>query len=248
MTMTGKQSWLVASETEFRVRFWILAVIFFGSFQLYWWDHVPAAAAIAGLLTWKGGDLHAMERVVYAVGAAAVLAAAALRTWASAYMSSSVVHDQSVRDHRLVADGPYRHVRNPLYIGMILVGFGIGLAASRSGFVMIVAAVTLLQYRLTGREEHALLATQGESYRRYLAAVPRLIPSLRPRVAAGGAAAHWRQAFRGELFMWVYAASCVVFAITGNGRLLMYGCIAATALVPLTARLAARSEAKQLAQ
>ncbi len=156
------QSWLVASEGEFRIRFWIIAIIFFGGFQLYAWDHVPAASAVAGLLTRAGGNPHAMLTLIYSIGAAMVVAAAALRTWAAAYMSSSVVHDERVRDHRLVADGPYRHLRNPLYLGMILVALGIGLAASRSGFVLIAVAITFFQYRLTRREEAALLATQGE--------------------------------------------------------------------------------------
>ena len=243
-----KQPWLVATEAEFRLRFWILAVIFFGSFQLYWWDHVPVATALARLLAGPERSLHAMQSLIYAVGALLVVAAAALRTWAAAYLNSSVVHDERVRDHRLVAEGPYRYVRNPLYLGTILVGVGIGLAASRIGFAVIVAGVTIFQYRLTRREEQALLATQGGSYRRYLAAVPRLMPCLRPQVAAGGDVPHWGQACRGELFMWAYAASCVVFAVTGNTRTLMYGCIAATAMVPLTTWLGARDTGKQPAQ
>jgi protein-S-isoprenylcysteine O-methyltransferase Ste14 len=229
------QSWLVASEGEFRIRFWILALIFFGGFQLYAWDHVPAASALAELLTRAGGHPRVMQTLIYSIAAAMVVAAAALRTWAAAYISSSVVHDEQVRDHRLVADGPYRHLRNPLYLGMILVALGIGLAASRSGFALIAAAVIFFQYRLTRREEAALEATQGASYRSYLATVPRMLPSLRPRLPASGARAQWGQAFRGELFMWAYAASCVAFAATGNTRLLMYGCIVATAMVPVLA-------------
>jgi protein-S-isoprenylcysteine O-methyltransferase Ste14 len=158
----NRQSWLAASESEFRIRFWIIAVVFFGGFQLYAWDHVPAASALAGLLTRAGGNPRAMQTLIYSIAAAMVVAAAGLRTWAAAYMSSSVVHDEQVRDHRLVADGPYRHLRNPLYLGMILVALGIGLAASRSGFVLIAVAITFFQYRLTRREEAALLATQGE--------------------------------------------------------------------------------------
>jgi protein-S-isoprenylcysteine O-methyltransferase Ste14 len=244
---SNRQSWLVASEAEFRIRFWIIAAIFFGGFQLYAWDHVSAASALADLLTRAGGSPQAMLTVVYSVAAAAVGAAAALRTWAAAYMSSSVVHDEQVRDHRLVADGPYRHLRNPLYLGMILVALGIGLTASRSGFVLIAVAITFFQYRLTRREEMALLATQGAGYRSYLAAVPRMLPSLRPRIPSSGAKAQWGQAFRGELFMWGYAATCVAFAATRNTRVLMYGCIVATAMVPLTARWSARAAKKQLA-
>ena len=94
--------------------------------------------------------------------------------------------------------------------------FGIALAASRSGFVVLVVAITFFQYRLTLREERALKATQGESYRRYLAAVPRLLPSLRPRVAAGGdAAAVGTGDSRRTLHVGVCAGIC---AVRGDGE------------------------------
>ena len=246
--MRSRQSWLAAGDLEYRLRSWIIAAIFFAAFQLYQWDHVSAAGALARLLTRTGGNVHATETLILAAGAVAALAAAALRTWAAAYMRSSVVHDARVQDTRLVADGPYRHLRNPLYLGIILLAFGVGFAASRSGFVVLVLAITFFQYRLTLREEGALLATQGESYRRYLAAVPRMIPSLRPRVPSGGMRPRWGQAFIGELFMWAFALMFVLFVATGNNRIFMWGCIGATALVLLMGRLNTRNTAKQIAQ
>jgi protein-S-isoprenylcysteine O-methyltransferase Ste14 len=238
---SNRQSLLVAGDLEYRIRPWIIAAIFFAAFQLYRWDHVPAAAALAAWLTPRG---HAIETLIYAFGATVVLAAAALRTWAAAYMRSSVVHDARVQDSRLVADGPYRYLRNPLYLGIILLAFGVGFAASRSGFVVLVLAITFFQYRLTLREEGALLATQGESYRRYVAAVPRMIPSLRPRVPAGGMRPRWGQAFYGEFFMWGFALTFVLFAATGNNRILMWGCIGSVALVLLMGRLNTSATAK----
>ena len=243
-----RNSWLVAGDLEYRLRPWIIAAIFFAAFELYQWDHVSAAEALARWLTRPGGDVHGMQTLILWLGAATALAAAAIRTWAAAYMSSSVVHDPRVHDSRLVADGPYRYLRNPLYLGVILIACGIALTASRSGFVVLVLGVTFFQYRLTLREERALEATQGESYRRYLAAVPRLIPSLRPRVPAAGMRPRWGQAFMGELFMWAFALAFVLFVATGNNRIFMWGCIGATALVLLMGRWGARGTAKQVAQ
>jgi protein-S-isoprenylcysteine O-methyltransferase Ste14 len=238
-----------AGDVEYRFRAWILAWIFFAAFQLYWWDHVPAAAALGALLTRGSGvNLQTAQTMILALGAAATLAAAALRTWAAAYMRSIVVHDPRVHDSRLVADGPYRYLRNPLYLGTILMAFGIGLAASRSGFVLLVVAITLFQYRLTLREERALKATQGESYRRYLAKVPRLLPSLRPRVPESGVRPQWGQAFRGELFMWGFALTFVLYTATGSTRVLMFGCIVATAVVLLMRSWGARGTAKEAGQ
>ena len=93
-------------DAEYRFRAWVIAAIFFAAFEMYWWDHVSAAAALAGLMTRGGGNVHTVETLIFAVGAAATLAAAALRTWAAAYMRSNVVHDPRVHDSRLVADGP----------------------------------------------------------------------------------------------------------------------------------------------
>jgi hypothetical protein len=196
----------------------------------------------------SGVNLQTAQTMILALGAAATLAAAALRTWAAAYMRSIVVHDPRVHDSRLVADGPYRYLRNPLYLGTILMAFGIGLAASRSGFVLLVVAITLFQYRLTLREERALKATQGESYRRYLAKVPRLLPSLRPRVPESGVRPQWGQAFRGELFMWGFALTFVLYTATGSTRVLMFGCIVATAVVLLMRSWGARGTAKEAGQ
>ena len=63
-----------------------------------------------------------------------------------------------------------------------------------------------------------LLATQGERYRAYFDAVPRLLPSLRPRVPAGGLQPRWPQAFLGETFFWLLFLGATYFAVTLNSR------------------------------
>jgi protein-S-isoprenylcysteine O-methyltransferase Ste14 len=153
-------------------------------------------------------------QLAFAIGALVVALAAALRTWASAYLPSAVVHDVALHHERLVADGPYRFVRNPLYLGNILMAAGMGLMASRAGFLLLVLGQTLFYRRLLGREEAELLAAQGASYGRYLAAVPRLVPSPFPRIPPSGNTPVWGQAFLGEAFFWIFAAAEASFALT----------------------------------
>ena len=74
--MGNEPNWLAAGDVEYRIRPWIIAAIFFAAFQLYQWDHVSAAAALAGCLTPAGGNVHATERLIFWIGAAAALAAA----------------------------------------------------------------------------------------------------------------------------------------------------------------------------
>ena len=153
-------------------------------------------------------------RAILAVGALIVTLTALVRSWAAAYLHSSVVHDSQLHSDRLVADGPYRHVRNPLYLGNILLAVGLGLMASRTGFLVLVIATVPFVYRLILREEASLLESQGDSYRRYFEAVPRLWPSLRPRVPAGGARPNWVDGCVGEAFMWSFAIGMAVFDAT----------------------------------
>ena len=199
-----------ATTFEFRERFWIIAGVFFAGFACYWIDHVNAAHAIAGG--------HA--RLVIGLGAVIATLAALLRTWATAYLRTDVVKDARLHTDRLVADGPYRHVRNPLYLGTALLAVAFAPLASRTGAVVMIAGMLVFVLRLIGREEGELHASQGDAYRAYVRAVPRFLPALVPRVPASGAAPQWRQAVRGELMMWAFAAGIAAFAVSLDQRLL----------------------------
>jgi protein-S-isoprenylcysteine O-methyltransferase Ste14 len=203
---------VVATDFEFRQRFWVIGAIFGAGFSCAWLDPAPAVTALADRL--PGGATEASVRAIFAAAAALTVLAALLRTWASAYLRAEVVHDAAVRTERVVADGPYRHVRNPLYLALILLGIAFATLASRLGALVIVGGLTLFAYRLIGREERELERAQGASYTRFRDAVPRLLPALRPRLPASGAAPQWRQAVLGELFFWSFAAGLVAFAAT----------------------------------
>jgi hypothetical protein len=128
------------------------------------------------------------------------------------------VHDVRLHTEALVADGPYRHVRNPLYLGTFLLSIGLGLLASRSGFLVLAIGGAIRILRLIGREESELGKEQGERFRAFCRAVPRLLPSLRARIPASGAKPLWAQAFRGEGFMWGFFLTMAAFAITLRDR------------------------------
>jgi protein-S-isoprenylcysteine O-methyltransferase Ste14 len=125
-------------------------------------------------------------RAILAVGTVVVALASFIRSCAGGYIQSSVVHDANPHSDRFVADRPYRHARNPLYLGTILLAIGIGAIASRIGFQFFIIGITLFCCRLTLREEANRLELQGEGYRTFFKAVPRIWPSLWLRVPAGG--------------------------------------------------------------
>jgi protein-S-isoprenylcysteine O-methyltransferase Ste14 len=208
-----------ASTFEFKNRFWIIGGIFglcFGAPHVF--DRVNAAEALVRLvrpaLNPESLDYRYQIQGVFFAGAVLVFIAAGLRTWATAYLKGSVVHDASLHSDRVVAGGPYRHTRNPLYLGTILMTVGFAPMAQRSGAVAMIVLMILFNYRLILREEFELLASQGAGYSRFRDAVPRLLPSLRPCVPAGDAVPAWGQAIAAESWFWLFGCSELVLAIT----------------------------------
>jgi hypothetical protein len=109
------------------------------------------------------------------------------------------VNNKEMKAGAVVADGPYRHVRNPLYIGSWLMLAVIAVLMPPTGALVTIVLLTIFLFRLILGEEAFLAAQLGEPYLAYKKAVPRLLPSLRPRVAAGGAQANWGRAVLGEV-------------------------------------------------
>jgi hypothetical protein len=71
-------------------------------------------------------------------------------------------------------------------------------------------------YRLIGREEAALEAEQGERYRAFKQAVPRLWPSLRARIPPSGVKPDWISSLAAEAFFISFALGVIGFAISLN--------------------------------
>lgn len=211
-----------AKEWEFRARFWLIFGVFWLGFLLYNVDHVNVCAAVGRFVFRNQPDSSArIDHFVvsmFALGTFIVALGALIRTWAECYLHSSIVHDAALHGEHLVADGPYRYLRNPLYLGNLLLAVGVGVLASRLGFLVIALGMWIMVYRLILREEITLLASQGESYRRYCTVVPRFLPALRPRVPASGARPNWIDGFTGELFMWAAVAAMAIFTVTQRIR------------------------------
>jgi protein-S-isoprenylcysteine O-methyltransferase Ste14 len=214
-----------ASAWEFRHRFWIFGAWFWISFSVYQVDHTNLGQSIA---EFSSGLVHremTMDdlRMVYLVGVLLAVLAAAIRTWATAYIRPEVMVDGALHTHTVVAEGPYRFVRNPLYLGTNLLALGYSVMASRWGAVLLVAGVFLFNYRIILREERELTLAQGENYERFRRAVPRLWPSLRPWVVGSVTVGsernpNWGAGLLGEMFFWGLALALLVFAITFNIR------------------------------
>ncbi len=206
-----------ATEWEFRNRALLFGLIFGFAFPLYAVDRHNAAVAVAN---WIGPALHVsthlVSRILIFIGAALLVAAAFIRTWASSYLRGEVVYAVGLRTDSLVADGPYRRVRNPLYLGNILIATGLGVMMSRIGFPMAMLATLIFCFRLIRREETELRAAQGKPYQAYLHMVPRLWPSPRPRIPSSGGQPTWAEGFKAESWCWGFATAVLAFALTSS--------------------------------
>jgi len=204
-----------ASDWEFKNRAVIFGSVFGVSFPLYLLDPQNCTAVLAN---WVGNHWRlnpdSVARALFLCAAAVCGVGALIRTWASAYLHSRVVYAAKIQAAVLVAAGPYRFVRNPLYLGNVVMMIGMGSMMSRSGYVAAVVLMGAFCYRLIFREEAELQAAQPESYERYLHTVPRLWPSLLARAANSAKPPDWRGGLKAELWFWAFAMAVLAFALT----------------------------------
>ena len=86
--------------------------------------------------------------------------------------------EYSGNGHSLIQDGPYAFVRNPMYLGILLIGLGIVLVLFHWWTALIFLCVFIVRYFfLIFKEEKKLLAVFAQIYRDYQVRVPRIIPS-----------------------------------------------------------------------
>jgi len=90
-----------------------------------------------------------------------------VRGWAAGHLEKNI---------RLAESGPYGHVRNPLYIGTLLVAAGLVAASQRWVLAAIFAAVFLLVYLPVIQLEEQHLRKLFPEYDVYAKRVPALIP------------------------------------------------------------------------
>ena len=80
----------------------------------------------------------------------------------------------------LVTDGIFSHVRNPLYIGNILIIAGLGIMSNSVLFAAVFVPLFLFAYQAIVRaEEHFLHGTFGGEYETYMREVHRWVPDFR---------------------------------------------------------------------
>ena len=111
-------------------------------------------------------------------GVAVTIVGELIRLWGVHHIGA-ISRTRSERLGPLVASGPFALVRNPLYVGNILLWVGFAIAARMLWLAPITLVLLVLEYHAIVRWEETLLESRlGQAYREYAARVPRWIPSL----------------------------------------------------------------------
>jgi protein-S-isoprenylcysteine O-methyltransferase Ste14 len=127
-----------------------------------------------------------------------ILAAESMRLWAVGF-AGSATRTRGDTVPQLVHAGPYRFVRNPLYVANILLYTFCGFLF---GFVYLALAIFIyssLQYTfIVAFEEDTLARTFGDAYFQYQRKVSRWFFSVVPTIESSGQAFSFPRALRSE--------------------------------------------------
>jgi protein-S-isoprenylcysteine O-methyltransferase Ste14 len=216
-----------APDLVFRFRLLIFIALYLIGFVAPWglrggqpgtlWLAASTILARSGWMT-----LAAATVTVTLISVACLVLGTILRVWGTAYLGSGVMRGSAMQGDQLVAAGPYRYVRNPLYLGAWLLALGVSVLMPPSGAAFFLVAFSFFTLLLIRAEERFLETSQGEVYQQYRRKVPRLWPRLTGgNLAAGAVRPHWVQAFLAETYPVTITVCFAVLAWRYNARILV---------------------------
>ena len=195
-----------ATAIEFRLRMVIiLAIILLGLWSP--WIAAGTSGRRITLLEWLPLQVNRLGLlpfssaaiVVIALGAFIAALGAFLRIAGSAYLGPGTVIHARMLAGNIMANGPYRYVRNPLYLGLWFTVAAVAFLMPPSGALCIMLLLSFFVLRLTLGEEAFLIAQIGPPYLAYLKSVPRFFPRLRTTLPRQDSAPHWLKGALAEI-------------------------------------------------
>jgi len=195
-----------ATKIEFRLRVAIMAAVITLGFWAPWIEAWGLGKRIS-LLEWLALEMSRSELLRFSVavpvaivaGALVAAAGVVLRVSGTAYLGTGTVNHGQMKAGAVMAGGPYRYLRNPLYLGSWCMFAAMAFIMPAGGALFAMVLLTAFLLRLILGEEAFLAGQLGQPYRDYLRAVPRLIPRLRAKLPPSSARPNWLQALPAEL-------------------------------------------------
>jgi protein-S-isoprenylcysteine O-methyltransferase Ste14 len=182
-----------ATKIEFRLRVAIMAVIITLGFWAPWIEPLGIGKRVS-LMAWLAFGLTRLGLFQFGVAVPVVIVLSALiaatavvlRIWGTAWLGANTVLHGQMKAGVVMADGPYRYVRNPLYLGSWCMFAAMAFVMPPTGALFSMILLTAFLLRLILGEEAFLSHQLGQPYQDYLRAVPRLFPRLRVKLWPDG--------------------------------------------------------------
>jgi len=185
--MTTAQPGNSAPDTWTRLGGWL--------FSRRTWLPLPIVAVLL-LVPADSGPFSSLTPLTW-LGVPVVLLGEGVRLWAVRHIGV-ISRTRSDRLGPLVRTGPFSLVRNPLYLGNIVLWLGLTMSARLFWLAPLVVALLTFEYHAIVRWEEGLLTTRiGDGYREYLARVPRWRPLI-ARPISSGESFTWRETLFSE--------------------------------------------------
>ncbi len=131
---------------------------------------IPIVLALVAVLI-----LARPNKLSLIIGSMIVFAGAGIRLWASGHL---------VRNKEVTTSGPYAHLRDPLYLGRVLLLIGFCIMAWGYNWIILVLGLGVFFFNYMPRkyrkEMERLENLFGEEYRAYSSYTHGLLPRLRP--------------------------------------------------------------------
>jgi protein-S-isoprenylcysteine O-methyltransferase Ste14 len=153
------------------------------------------------------------DALLWPIGAAIIIPGVLIRLWATKHIGRRMPWIK--KGKYLIKTGPYAIVRNPLYVGNIMIAVGLSLFSELVWFVPIVFIYLFTLYHLVAQfEEKKLSDRWGEDYLAYLREVPRWIPRIGGFRAIKTGGFKWGDAFRSEVpSLYVVTFAILIFVL-----------------------------------
>jgi protein-S-isoprenylcysteine O-methyltransferase Ste14 len=124
---------------------------------------VPSGFLLVAAFAWFAQP--SLKSLIY--GLPISVAGLILRAWAAGHLA---------KNQQLATSGPYAYMRNPLYLGTLIVAAGLAAAGRSAGLALLFAAVFLLVYLPAILLEEQHLRQLFPEYADYARRVPSLLP------------------------------------------------------------------------
>jgi protein-S-isoprenylcysteine O-methyltransferase Ste14 len=134
------------------------------------------------------------------IGFLLALSGESIRFWGVSYAGSETRTTGAVGGTQLVTSGPYAYLRNPLYLGNILLYIGIGVMSNALMPYLPLVALLYFVFQYTGivSLEEEYLARTFSNWEEYRTHVGRFLPAIRSFKGGNRLEPDFRRALRSE--------------------------------------------------